>query len=220
MALNKKYDYIFMDLDGTITDPMIGITKSIQYSLKHFGINVEDINTLSKFIGPPLKDTFRLDYGFSEEETVVAMEKFRERFASVGLFENNVYEGMEEFLKLLKDSGKTIMVATSKPKFFAEQILEHFGLSKYFTFIGGSNMDETRSKKSEVIEYVLSENNITDLSNVIMIGDREHDIIGAKEFNIDSIGVLYGYGNYDELKKAGATYIVKDLKELLTILKI
>ncbi len=216
--MNKKYDYIFMDLDGTITDPMIGITKSIQYSLKHFGINVEDINTLTKFIGPPLKDTFRLDYGFSEEETVVAMEKFRERFASVGLFENNVYEGMEEFLKLLKDSGKTIMVATSKPKFFAEQILEHFGLSKYFTFIGGSNMDETRSKKSEVIEYVLSENNITDLSNVIMIGDREHDIIGAKEVGIDSIGVLYGYGKVSELANADANYIVKDLNELLNIL--
>ncbi|KFX58098.1 5'-nucleotidase [Clostridium botulinum] len=218
MALNKKYDYIFMDLDGTITDPMIGITKSIQYSLKHFGINVEDINTLTKFIGPPLKDTFRLDYGFNEEETVIAMEKFRERFASIGLFENNVYEGMEDFLKLLKDSGKTLMVATSKPKFFAEQILDHFGLAKYFTFIGGSNMDETRSKKSEVIDYILSENNITDLSSVVMIGDRKHDIMGAKEFNIDSIGVLYGYGNYDELKKADANYIVKDLNELLNIL--
>ncbi len=216
--MNKKYDYIFMDLDGTITDPMIGITKSIQYSLKHFGINVEDINTLTKFIGPPLKDTFRLDYGFNEEETVIAMEKFRERFASIGLFENNVYEGMENFLKLLKDSGKTLMVATSKPKFFAEQILDHFGLAKYFTFIGGSNMDETRSKKSEVIDYVLSENNITDLSSVVMIGDRKHDIMGAKEFNIDSIGVLYGYGNYDELKKADANYIVKDLNELLNIL--
>ncbi|MGN2338388.1 HAD family hydrolase [Clostridium cagae] len=216
--MNKKYDYIFMDLDGTITDPMIGITKSIQYSLKHFGINVEDINTLTKFIGPPLKDTFRLDYGFNEEETVIAMEKFRERFASIGLFENNVYEGMEDFLKLLKDSGKTLMVATSKPKFFAEQILDHFGLAKYFTFIGGSNMDETRSKKSEVIDYVLSENNITDLSSVVMIGDRKHDIMGAKEFNIDSIGVLYGYGNYDELKKADANYIVKDLNELLNIL--
>ncbi|ACD24990.1 MULTISPECIES: HAD family hydrolase [Clostridium] len=216
--MNKKYDYIFMDLDGTITDPMIGITKSIQYSLKHFGINVEDINTLTKFIGPPLKDTFRLDYGFNEEETVIAMEKFRERFASIGLFENNVYEGMEDFLKLLKDSGKTLMVATSKPKFFAEKILDHFGLAKYFTFIGGSNMDETRSKKSEVIEYVLSENNITDLSSVVMIGDRKHDIMGAKEFEIDSIGVLYGYGNYDELKKADANYIVKDLNELLNIL--
>ncbi|WP_315079334.1 HAD family hydrolase [uncultured Clostridium sp.] len=216
--MNKKYDYIFMDLDGTITDPMIGITKSIQYSLKHFGINVEDISTLTKFIGPPLKDTFNLYYGFNEKQTVEAIEKFRERFASVGLFENNVYEGMEEFLKLLKDSGKTLMVATSKPKFFAEQILDHFGLAKYFTFIGGSNMDETRSKKSEVIEYVLLENNITDLSNVVMIGDREHDIIGAKEFNIDSIGVLYGYGNCDELKEAGATYIAKDLKELLNIL--
>ncbi|MBN1067292.1 HAD hydrolase-like protein [Clostridium sp. ZS1] len=216
--MNKKYDYIFMDLDGTITDPMIGITKSIQYSLKHFGINVEDINTLTKFIGPPLKDTFRLDYGFNEEETVIAMEKFRERFASIGLFENNVYEGMEDFLKLLKDSGKTLMVATSKPKFFAEQILDHFGLAKYFTFIGGSNMDETRSKKSEVIDYVLSENNITDLSSVVMIGDRKHDIMGAKEFDIDSIGVLYGYGNYDELKKADANYIVKDLNELLNIL--
>lgn len=216
--MNKKYDYIFMDLDGTITDPMIGITKSIQYSLKHFGINVEDINTLTKFIGPPLKDTFRLDYGFNEEEIVIAMEKFRERFASIGLFENNVYEGMEDFLKLLKDSGKTLMVATSKPKFFAEQILDHFGLAKYFTFIGGSNMDETRSKKSEVIDYVLSENNITDLSSVVMIGDRKHDIMGAKEFNIDSIGVLYGYGNYDELKKADANYIVKDLNELLNIL--
>lgn len=216
--MKKNYDYIFMDLDGTITDPMIGITKSIQYALKYFNIEVEDINTLTKFIGPPLKDTFSQDYKFDEKQTVEAIEKFRERFSEVGLFENVVYNGMEEFLKELKNNGKILMVATSKPQFFAEKILDHFSLKKYFSFIGGSNMDETRSKKSEVIEYVLSENNIKDLSKVVMIGDRKHDIIGAKELGIDSIGVLYGYGNYDELKEAGANFIIKDLNELLNIL--
>ncbi|GAA0077877.1 HAD family hydrolase [Clostridium sp. CTA-5] len=216
--MKKNYDYIFMDLDGTITDPMIGITKSIQYALKYFNIEVEDINTLTKFIGPPLKDTFSQDYKFNEKQTVEAIEKFRERFSEVGLFENVVYNGMEEFLKELKNNGKILMVATSKPQFFAEKILDHFNLKKYFSFIGGSNMDETRSKKSEVIEYVLSENNIKDLSKVVMIGDRKHDIIGAKESGLDSIGVLYGYGNYDELKEAGANTIIKDLNELLNIL--
>ncbi|SFD35247.1 HAD hydrolase-like protein [Clostridium uliginosum] len=213
--MKKNYTYILMDLDGTITDPMVGITKSIQYALKHFDIIVDDINTLSKFIGPPLKDTFSGYYNFNEEQTIEAISKFRERFAHKGLYENIVYDGMENFLQALIDEGKILMMATSKPSFFAEKILSHFNLKKYFSFVGGSNMDETRSKKSEVIEYVLSQNNITDLSKVVMIGDRQHDIIGAKQFGIDSIGVLYGYGDYEELSNAGADYIVKNLDELL-----
>jgi phosphoglycolate phosphatase len=214
--MEKKY--IFFDLDGTLTDPMIGITKSVQYALKHFDIVVEDLNELCPFIGPPLKESFMVFYGLTEQEAEVAIAKYRERFSETGLFENKVYQGISEVLENLKQQGKTLMVATSKPTVFAERILAHFNLDHYFDFIGGSNLDGSRTKKSEVIAFVLSENNITDVSEVIMIGDRKHDMIGAEENGMDAIGVLYGYGNFEELSDAGAKYIVKEVEELVEII--
>jgi phosphoglycolate phosphatase len=214
--MEKKY--IFFDLDGTLTDPMIGITKSVQYALKHFDIVVEDLNELCPFIGPPLKESFMVFYGLTEQEAEVAIAKYRERFSETGLFENKVYQGISEVLENLKQQGKTLMVATSKPTVFAERILAHFNLDHYFDFVGGSNLDGSRTKKSEVIEFVLRENNITDVSEVIMIGDRKHDMIGAEENGMDAIGVLYGYGNFEELSDAGAKYIVKEVKELVEII--
>lgn len=210
--------YILFDLDGTITDPKIGITSSVAYALNKFDINVENLDNLCKFIGPPLKDSFMEYYNFSEEDAEQAILYYRERFQDKGIYENFLYENFEDMLIRLKNQGKTLLIATSKPTVFAERILEHFNLRQYFDFVGGSNFDGTRSNKSEVIFHVLKENSISDLSNAIMVGDRKHDIIGAKKAGLQSVGVLYGYGNYEELEAAGADYIVKTVEELSTLL--
>lgn len=214
----KDYEYILFDLDGTLTDPKEGITKSVAYALESFGIHVEDLDSLCKFIGPPLKESFMVYYGLDDAQGDQAVEKYRERFAVTGLFENKVYPGIREMLELLKEQGKTLLVATSKPSIYARQILEHFDLMKYFTFLSGSELDGTRVDKAEVITYALQENKIQDLSKVIMIGDREHDIIGANKNGIDSIGVLYGYGCREEFEKNHASYVAKRVEELKEIL--
>lgn len=214
----KEKNYILFDLDGTLTDPMIGITKSFQYALNKFDIKVENLNELCRVIGPPLKNSFMDFYNLNEEDAEKAIVFYREYYSDKGIFENFAYENIEKLLNMLKDNNKKIIVATSKPTVFANQILDHFNLSKYFDFVSGSNLDGTRVKKDEVIKFVLEENNITDVSEVVMIGDREHDVIGAKKLGIESIGVLYGYGNYDELSNAGANYIVKDVNELMVLL--
>ena len=216
MIIIKKY--ILFDLDGTVTDPMIGITKSVQYALNKFDIEVEDLNELCKFIGPPLKDSFMNFYNFTEEDALNAITYYREYFSTKGLYENTVYENFEDMLISLKEKNKSLIIATSKPTVFAEKILEHFNLKKYFDFIAGSNLDNTRTKKADVISYALEQQGITEVSKIIMIGDREHDVIGAKALNIESIGVLHGYGSYDELSNSGANYIVKDVKELHSLL--
>jgi phosphoglycolate phosphatase len=204
-----RYEYLLFDLDGTLTDPGIGITNSVMHALKKFGIEVSDRSELYKFIGPPLYDSFENFYGFTKEEAKTAIDFYREYYEDKGIFQNLVYDGIENLLKELKDSSKTLIVATSKPEVFAKKILEHFKIEKYFTYIAGSNLDETRSRKDEVIRYALESCKIKDLSKVIMIGDREYDIKGAKAVGIDSMGVLFGYGNRDELEKAGADYISK-----------
>lgn len=214
----KNYKYILFDLDGTLTDPKVGITKAVAYALKDFDIDVENLDDLCKFIGPPLKDSFMEYYGFSKEDSDTAIKKYREYFSVKGLYENIVYDGIKEVLQNLKDNKKTLILATSKPKIFALKILEHFHLLKYFDFVSGAELDGTRDKKGDVIAYALAENHITDLSSVLMIGDRKHDIIGAKENYIDSMGVLYGYGNKEEFQKAGADYIVSTVKEISCVL--
>lgn len=210
--------YILFDLDGTVTDSMIGITKSVQYALRKFNIEVENLNDLCKFIGPPLKDSFMNFYGFNEEDALKAITFFREYFSVNGLYENTVYENFEDMLIALKEQNKSLIIATSKATVFAEKILEHFNLKKYFDFIAGSNLDNTRTKKADVISYALEQQGLTETSEMIMIGDREHDVIGAKALGIESIGVLHGYGSYEELSNSGATYIVKDVKELKSLL--
>lgn len=212
--MKKPYRILLMDLDGTITDPVVGITKSVEYALNHFGITVNDLHELCPFIGPPLRDSFKEFYHFTDAQANEASIKYGERFADKGLYENELYDDMNQFLQMATNSGKTLMLATSKPTFLAEKILDYFHISKYFTFVGGSGVDGSGYTKTDVIRYVLNSNGIIDLSEVVMIGDRKHDIIGAKETGIDSIGVLYGYGDYEELSRAGATYIVKDIDEL------
>ncbi len=213
-----KKEYLLFDLDGTLTDPGEGITKSVQYALRAFGIEEEDLNRLVCFIGPPLKDSFIEYYGFTAEDADRAVTVFREYFKDRGIFENEVYDGIDQVLGHLRDSGSKLYVASSKPEVFVRRILKHFKLDSYFTFMGGADFEETRVKKADVIRYVLQENQITDLSKVIMIGDRKHDVLGAKETGMESIGVLYGYGSREELVEAGADHLAEtvfDLQKLL-----
>lgn len=213
------FDYYFFDLDGTLTDPALGITNSFVHALKFFGLEVPSYEKLCTFIGPPLVATFQNEFGFDDEKSMEGVKKYREYFAQKGIFENKVYEGIENVLAQLQSKGKHLVVATSKPEEYSVKILEHFKLAQYFEHICGSNMDETRSKKEEVIAYAMEKCGIGDgeKSKVLMIGDREHDIIGAKKNGIKSCGVLYGYGSRKELEAAGADYIIEAVNGLLEL---
>lgn len=208
--------YILFDLDGTLTDPMMGITKSVRYALNYYGIEVNDLNNLLPFIGPPLRDSFREFYGFDEIKANEAVIKYREYFSTKGIFDNKVYEGIVDCLHTLKENGKVLMVATSKPEKFAKQIIEHFDLAQYFDFIGGSGFNN-REKKAEVISYVLDTNKVS-TADAIMVGDRKHDIIGAHNNRLPCIGVLYGYGSREELIECKADYLVENIEELQKLL--
>lgn len=213
-----KYQYLFFDLDGTLTDPGVGITNSIIYSLNKFGIEIEDRTKLYPFIGPPLMESYAKYFGFDEEKGKQAVAYYREYFAKTGLFENEVYPGMVEFLEKCKKSGLKLILATSKPEHFAIQIMEHFGLDKYFDCMCGSTLDGRISTKADVIREALRRNEISDMKNVLMIGDRQHDILGAAEFGIECAGVLWGYGSRDEFLENHAKYIVKDYTELEAVI--
>ncbi|KOO51677.1 HAD family hydrolase [Viridibacillus arvi] len=213
-----NYQYILFDLDGTLTDPKVGITKSVAYALDKMNIEVVDYPKLDLFIGPPLQESFQAYYGLNEQEANEAIGYYRERFKQHGLYENEVYPGIEILLETLKKKGKTLAVATSKPTVFAEKILQHFKLAQYFDVIVGSNLDGTRIAKAEVIHEVLLQLSSPDKSEVIMIGDRKHDLIGAKKEGIANLGVLYGYGSNDELALEEPTYIVSNIEELDSIL--
>lgn len=205
--------YLMFDLDGTLTDPMVGITSSVKYALSKFGIEVRYLKELTPFIGPPLVDSFQEFYGMSREDADRAVEYYREYFAPKGIFENEIYEGIPEMLSDLSERGFTLLLATSKPAVFAEQILKHFGIDEYFSYVGGSELDGRRSTKTEVIEYVLSACKIKP-EEAIMVGDRKHDVEGAKNCGVESVGVLYGYGGVEELEKAGADHLAGSVAEL------
>lgn len=214
----KQYKYLLLDLDGTITDSETGITRCVEYALNHFGIQVDDLRELSPFIGPPLLDSFKDFYNFTDEQAAIAVEKYRERYEKKGILENKLYPGIGEFLAEARLKDKIVILATSKPEIFAKRILDYFELSNYFSFVAGSGLDGSLHTKTDVTDYILQSNKIIDLSSVVMIGDRKHDIIGAKNVGIDSIGVLYGFGDYKELSEAGADYIVEDIPALRKLL--
>lgn len=219
MKITGKSVLLF-DLDGTLTDPAEGITNGFINALKYFGIEIPSYETLCSFIGPPLIDTFKTQFGFDEEQSLLGVKKYREYFGTVGLFENRVYDGIPELLQGLKDAGYRLLVATSKPEEYSIRICDKFGLSKYFEKICGSNMDESRARKAEVIAYALDSAGISEeeKSTVLMIGDRLHDIEGAKENEIESCGILFGYGDRAEHEKAGANYIAESVEELKSFL--
>ena len=207
---------VLFDLDGTLSDPKIGITKSVKYSLAKFGIKAE-LDELERFIGPPLKESFMKYYEFSDEMAIDAIEKYREYFKDKGIYENELYDGISELLNQLVKNDLALAVATSKPTFFAQKILRYFNIDNYFKEIIGSNLDNTGTEKKDIIKLALSKLNKSNYES-IMIGDRRHDIIGAKANNVQSIGVLYGYGSRTELEGVSPEYIVQDIKGLSKLL--
>lgn len=209
------YKYILFDLDGTLTNPELGITNCVMYALEKFGIKVEDRKELHPFIGPPLMYSFQEYCGLSEEESRQAVVYYRERFPVKGLYENEVYDGVIEMLQKLKEQGKTIILATSKPEEYAVEILRYFKLDQYFDFVAGATMDGSRGEKADVISYALEISGIKNKSEAIMVGDRNYDVLGAKENRLDSIGVLFGFGDYAELTEAGATYIAETVEDIM-----
>lgn len=204
-------------MDGTLTNSAHGILNSVQYALKKLGITVFDVHELTSFIGPPLDHTFMNHYGFDQEKALQAVDYYREYFKEKGLFENEPYSGIEATLEALSKKYE-LAVATSKPTVFAKQILDHFKLSHYFKHIVGSNLDNTRVNKDEVIEECLRLFNDFDSSKYLMIGDREHDINGAKKWQLKTVAVSYGYGSEEELKKACPDYLIANHSELLNFL--
>jgi phosphoglycolate phosphatase len=216
-TLNKTYSTVLFDLDGTLTDPRIGITKSVQYALAKMGIVENDLDSLTTFIGPPLWDSFRRYYSFDEDRSDAAVKYYREYFSETGIFENELYDGIVELLVELGRSRVTVRMATSKPAVYAVRIADHFDIAKYFASIEGSELDGRLSNKGELIRHILSKYRL-ERARTVMVGDREHDILGAKSNAIDSIGVGYGYGTREELEAAGSTRYAGSIKELAEIL--
>ncbi|MCQ2505832.1 MAG: HAD-IA family hydrolase [Lachnospiraceae bacterium] len=210
-----SFEYLFFDLDGTLTDPALGITNSFIYALKKHNIEVKERSELYKFIGPPLFDSFKT-FGMSDEEANQAVADYREYFSDKGLLENSVIEGIPEALKAIKEKGYKLVIATSKPEPFAIRILDYFKLSEYFEFVSGALfVNGKRNKKGEVIRHALESLNINEPWKVLMIGDRFHDIEGAKENNIKSMGVTFGYGTREELAGAGADFVADTVEEMV-----
>jgi len=214
------YDYILFDLDGTLTNPKEGITKCIQYALSYMGIEEPDLNNLTRFIGPPLHTAFMEYYGFDEAAAWTAVKRYRERFGTIGVYENEVFQGISDLLGQLKQNSMILAVATSKPEIFMSKILEKYDLKKYFDVAAGSELDGMRTEKADVIEEVLRRLSISDKerSRVIMVGDRKYDIEGAKACGIHSVGVEFGFAEENELESAGADYVVSSVDELRKLL--
>lgn len=211
----RRFDTVFFDLDGTLTDPGPGITNSVRYALERFGISVGDRRELYRFIGPPLMDSFRTFYGFSHDAAAEAVRLYRVYFREAGMFENSVYPGISALLDAMRADGRRLVVATSKPEEFAVTIMDHFGLSQYFDCIAGAAMDETRTQKWEVIDYAVDRCGLADRGGILMVGDREHDILGARRCALGgAVGVLYGYGDRAELTAAGADAVAETVAEL------
>ena len=206
---------ILFDLDGTLTDPKEGITKSIIHALQSLQVEIPDDATLTSFIGPPLQQSFA-SLGLSKEQVDDAIHAYRERFIVTGMYENKVYAGVPDMLAQLKQCGFKLAVATSKPKPFALTILKHFELDQYFDYIAGSNLDGRKTAKADVIAHALSQ--LDDVISAVMVGDRKYDILGAKTHKLSSIGVTFGYGSREELEQAGADKIVASVEELKNIL--
>ena len=211
-----EYSTLLFDLDGTLTDSTEGILNCLVNAITQMGFEVpEDTN---KFLGPPIRQSFAEFCGMNEEQVSEAVRIFRERYSTVGLFENRVYDGIPEMLERLKNGGRRLMVATSKPETYAVRIFDRFGLSQYFETVGGAELDGSRDYKDEVIEYVLARAGMTDRSSVLMIGDRRQDVFGAHKTGIKCMGILWGFGSQEELTEAGADYIAATPQEAADML--
>lgn len=216
------YKYVFFDLDGTITEPEEGIINGVLYALSKFGITVEDRTTLYPYIGPPLRDSFREFHGLSEKDTEQAVLYYREYYSTKGIYQNGIMPGMEAAFQTLQEHGCHLYVATSKPELYAKQILEYLQLGGYFDIIAGSTFDKSRDTKAAVIEYLLTniaaDQTKPPVDNIIMVGDRKFDVLGAREFGIETIGVLFGYGDKEEFGVCNCKYLAKNAEEMVQII--
>ena len=213
----KQYHTILFDLDGTLTDSGLGIVNSVKYTLDKYGIAQGDVD-LNEFVGPPMRDSFQKFYGFTPEQAEEAVRVAREYYGVTGVFENIPYDGVYEMLDVLKADGRRLLMATAKPDKFTDMVLDKFDLRKYFEFVGAATMDGSRVQKAEIIKLVLDSCDVVDLEHTIMIGDRNHDILGAKANGIDSMGVLYGFGDRQELETAGAVYLAETTADVAKLL--
>ncbi len=207
------HQHILFDLDGTLTDPREGITRSVQHALAQLGIDEPDLQALEHFIGPPLLQCFMQTYAFDEATAWQAVHHYRERFREVGLYENRLFDGVDELLHLLGEQGRTLYIATSKPRVFAEQIARHFDFARHFAVIYGSELDGTRTDKVELIAHLLEQERLA-ADSALMIGDRKHDLIGARRNGLDAAAVGYGFGSREELQAEAPTYHFQTLDEL------
>ncbi|TWC39641.1 phosphoglycolate phosphatase [Pseudomonas sp. SJZ079] len=207
------YQTILFDLDGTLTDPREGITRSVQFALSRLGIDEPDLRALEHFIGPPLLQCFMQTYGFDEATAWQAVAHYRERFAEVGLYENRLFDGVGELLELLLAQNRTLYIATSKPAVFASEIARHFDFARHFKLIYGSELDGTRTDKVELIRHLLEQEGLS-AADCLMIGDRKHDLIGARRNGLDAAAVGYGFGSAEELRAETPSYYFQSLAEL------
>lgn len=212
----KKYKSLLFDLDGTITDSSEGIINSIIYALEKMDVTITDKNVLKKFVGPPLMDSYKKYFAFTQKEAELGLKLFREYFAEKGIYENRLFEGMDKLLSDLSTNGYELILATSKPDVFAKQILKHFDIYKYFSHISACPMDEANTTKLDVIKAALEMTSVKNKEEILMIGDTSFDVNGARICGIDSVGVLYGTDTSEELKNA--TYLAKDVEEIRSIL--
>jgi phosphoglycolate phosphatase len=212
----SKYDHILFDLDGTLTDSGPGIINGFEYSLGKMGIDVPDRASLRRFVGPPLGDSFEKTLGFSPEDAAKGIAFYKEYYAEKGVYENDVYPGIPELLEKLKESGKKLIVATTKAELMANVVMDHFGLRKYFDLMVASNNTD-RKNKIDVLNYAIEKGGV-DRERAVMVGDRFYDITGAAHFGMTSVGVLYGYGSRQELEEAGASHIAESVEDLYDIL--
>ena len=213
------FEYVLFDLDGTLTDSEQGIINAALYALDKYNITVNEISELRKFIGPAIQEAFSINYGFEEEETEEIISTFREYYSEKGAYENKVYPGIIELLEELKKRNKKLAVVSSKADVFTHKILEHFDLLKYFDYVASASLDNTKTKKVELISEIIEHFDVDDLDKVVMVGDRKGDIRGAAESGIASIAVLWGYADEGEIEKHKPDYVAEKVEDLLSLIK-
>ncbi len=209
------FKYAFFDLDGTLTQSASGILASYRYALDKFGIKLTSKEEELRLIGPPLYNSFTDYYGFDEDKTMEAIKYYREYYTAGGMYDAPPYDGITDMLSELQFRGVRLVVVTSKPQIYADDVVEHVGLNKYFNRVVGPHGESRVTNKAFLIRRAVLEENIDNIDEVVMVGDRKYDIMAANEVGISSIGVTYGYGSYDELSKAQATYIADSPLDIL-----
>jgi len=214
----SRFNTVLFDLDGTLTDSSPGIFNCVRHALSLLGRDIPDETVLKKFLGPPLRYSFTEFCGLDEDTAVQAVKLYRQRYGTVMTTENALYDGVESMLKQLHNGGMTIGVATSKPEKYAVKILEGFGIKRFFKTVCGATPEDNKTEKAYLIEKALEQCGVTDLSTAVMVGDRFYDIEGARSVGIESIGVLFGYGEREELEKAGADFTAASPDEIVNII--